>query len=489
MAVGGLYTSIIERVFPELFCRDAPQKPSEKLLQAIWYHQRIKRATLRTATGEKLRVLHPGFWNCESGPDFKNAVIQFGGEKPVQGDIEIDTRPSDWRSHSHESNPEYKNVILHIVWEPPDLTDKSLHNIPTLYLQEHLESPLAILEDNVGVEPGVDIPVSIEGICARIFKKWNSEQIKTFLEHAALFRLEQKSVQITARAHDTGWEQALLELLFRSLGYKNNIWPFQCIGETCPYILEVKNGFQDVSSAEALLLGVSGLLPDELPRVDKENDNYIRALWDFWWRGRGALSDYILPSSVWKFSGIRPANHPQRRLALAARWLSDKQFFNKLRRWFDNNNKDYESLFLKLLMTTEDNYWNWHYTIKSKKLSSPKPLIGGERATDIAMNVVLPWFLAIARFGRDSDAEKRTINYYLNWSPGQDNSLLKLARKRFFGANDAVHISTAALQQGLIQIAKNFCENSDSLCSTCMLPYEISRTEFDKLLYETGKTA
>jgi hypothetical protein len=484
MSCGVLYKSIIERVFPHLLCQDAPQKPSEKFLQAIWQNQRIKRAVLRTTTGEKLRILHPGFWNCEGGPDFKDAVIQIGTEKPVQGDIEIDMKPSDWRSHSHESNPCYRNVILHVVWELPEPKGSGIHNIPMLHMQEYLEAPLAVLEDSVGVELGTDIPVTAEGLCARVFKTWSNEKIKLFLEHAALYRLEQKSFQLTARARDAGWEQALIEWLFRALGYKHNIWPFQCIGEIYPYIKELKNGLQDATYSEALLLGVSGLIPDDLPRVDEENDGYVRQLWDFWWRERSALSEYILPRPVWRFHGIRPANHPQRRLALGARWLSDKQFIDKLHAWFSKEEKDYEKSFLRLLTPPEDNYWNWHYTIKSKRLSAPKPLIGNERATDISMNVVLPWLFAMARENRDLECEKRVINYYLNWRAGEDNALLKLARKRFFGSGVNLEISSAAMQQGLIQITKNFCENSDSLCSNCALPYEISKDEFNKLLYD-----
>lgn len=484
MSCGVLYTTIIERVFPELLCQDTPQKPSEKFLHAIWQNQRIKRAVLRTTTGERLRILHPGFWNCEGGPDFKNAVIQIGSEKPIQGDIEIDMRPVDWRSHSHDSNPQYRNVILHIVWELSADENCDVHHIPMLHLREYLEAPLAALEDSVGVELGTDIPVTSEGLCARVFKTWENEKIKLFLEHAALYRLEQKSVQLTARARDAGWEQALIEWLFRALGYKHNIWPFQCMGEIYPQIREIKNGLSDTTCLEALLLGVSGLLPDDLPRVDEENDGYVRALWDFWWRERGALSEHILPQSVWRFHGIRPANHPQRRLALGARWLSDKRFVDKLRSWFNQDEKDCEKEFLRLLTPADENYWNWHYTIKSKRLSSPKPLIGNERATDIAMNVVLPWFFAMARENRDLESENRVINYYLNWSAGEDNAILKLARKRFFGSGCDLEISSAAMQQGLIQISKNFCENSDSLCSNCALPYEISRNEFNELLCE-----
>src|SRR5215470_8242012 len=80
--------------------REGQSAPPEKLLQAIWHHQRILRADLKTLDGKSLRVLHPGFWNRESGPDFRGAVLQIGDEIKT-GDIEIDLHPTGWRGHGH----------------------------------------------------------------------------------------------------------------------------------------------------------------------------------------------------------------------------------------------------------------------------------------------------------------------------------------------------------------------------------------------------
>ena len=67
----------------------------------------------------------------------------------------------------------------------------------------------------------------------------------------------------------------------------------------------------------ARMLGVGGLLPDQLDR-DKLTNRYLRTLWDQWWRDRDRLAKRILPKGVWTFHGLRPANRPERRLALAA---------------------------------------------------------------------------------------------------------------------------------------------------------------------------
>ncbi len=91
--------------------------PPERLLQAVWRHQRLQRDRLQTADGRSVRVLHPGFVSVEGGPDFRGAVIQIGDDAPCSGDVEIDLRAGNWRAHGHDRNPDFKNVLLHVVWD------------------------------------------------------------------------------------------------------------------------------------------------------------------------------------------------------------------------------------------------------------------------------------------------------------------------------------------------------------------------------------
>src|ERR1041384_5899176 len=83
---------------------DAGDAPPERLLQAIWQHQRLQRDQLRTLDGEILRVLHPGFASVEGGPDFRGAVLQIGDAAPRSGDVEVDLRANGWGGHGHDKN-------------------------------------------------------------------------------------------------------------------------------------------------------------------------------------------------------------------------------------------------------------------------------------------------------------------------------------------------------------------------------------------------
>ena len=63
-----------------------------------------------------------------------------------------------------------------------------------------------------------------------------------------------------------------------------------------------------------------------------------------------------------------------------------------------------------------------------------------------------------------AEAERR----YVTWPPAQDNAVLKLARARLF--NGRVTVKSAAHQQGLIQIVRDFCDHSNAACEHCRFP-------------------
>src|SRR5476649_1075760 len=151
-------------------------------------------------------------------------------------------------------------------------------------------------------------------------------------------------------------------------------------------------GANSAFEIQARLLGVSGLLPDELTRAQKSSDTFLRRAWDFWWRDRDEFENCILPRAVWKFHGLRPANHPQRRLALVAHWLADPNFILKIENWSAAeilNKKPLDSL-LKIFQVEHDEFWSRHWTFRSARLKKPQPLLGDARLTDLAVNVILP---------------------------------------------------------------------------------------------------
>ncbi len=312
-----LYAAWRERCRADLL-RDVGVMPPEKLLQAIWQHQRIRRDELKTVDGRSLRVLHPGFASVEGGPDFRGAVLQIENSAPVSGDVEVDLHPANWRAHSHDTNPNFKGVILHVVWEAGAAGRAAPGERPvTLALKNVLDAPVEELALALENESG--LPEALRGRCCAPLRDFSEPQLAEVLQAAAKVRFQNKADAMLARARHCGWEQTLWENLFRALGYKHNAWPMQNLAETKS---RWTSGAESAFVLQSRLFGVGGLLPEDLTRTKKSSDTFLRRAWDVWWRDREELADCILPRSVWRFHGLRPANHPQRRLALASHWLA-----------------------------------------------------------------------------------------------------------------------------------------------------------------------
>jgi hypothetical protein len=223
---------------------------------------------------------------------------------------------------------------------------------------------------------------------------------------------------------------------------------------------------------EARLLGLSGLLPAELTRAQAGADRYVREVWDYWWRDRDQFADCILPRALWRMHGLRPANHPHRRLALASRWSADGDLVRRIEKWCarELREKDLADSLLSALQVAPDEFWSWHWTFRSARLKHAQPLLGATRVTDLAINVVLPWLWIRAAEGKSEPLREAIQRRYLAWPPAEDNSLLRLARERLLGGAPARVLRTAAAQQGLIQIVRDYCEHSSAICEQCRLP-------------------
>ena len=169
---------------------------------------------------------------------------------------------------------------------------------------------------------------------------------------------------------------------------------------------------------------------------------------------------------------MRPANQPQRRLALVAHWLASGNLPTKLERWCAARFADNElpNSLLQILRVEHDDYWSWHWTIHSARLSKAQPLLGPARVTDLAMNVILPWLWIRAVEGKNTALQAMVEHRHSLWPASEDNALLRLARERLLGTSSRRVPRLAATQQGLIQIVRDFCDHSNSVCENCPFP-------------------
>jgi hypothetical protein len=452
-------------------------EPSENLLQAIWQHQRLRRDDLCTLDGQSLRILHPGFRNREAGPDFRDAVLQFQDQPPCSGDIEVDVHSAFWRAHGHHTNPAYESVRLHVVWRG---TDNPPTPPATLALHPFLDAPLDQLQQWLTTEPAQTAPrAALDGQCHPCLRQVPGETLHAILHQSAQVRLLAKAAQFEARARQAGWEQALWEGLFRALGYKQNIWPMHRLAEMLPEIGRLTAGQEpSVLAWQARWLGLSGLLPADLSRSNLHTDHYVSQMWSLWWRERDALQHLVLPRKTWRLNNLRPANHPGRRLALAAHWLAAGNLPARLEAWFaaEVPPAQLPASLLEILQVKPDPYWSTHYTLRSRSQSQAHPLLGMARATDLALNTILPWLQARIQAGHNSDTPSRAEACYFAWPKAEDNSKLRLARQRLFGGARCHWLHGGAEQQGVLQIAHDYCDQSNAVCSQCRFPEFIQRS-------------
>src|SRR5438046_10248311 len=177
---------------------------------------------------------------------------------------------------------------------------------------------------------GANLPLARPGRCQAPLKDLPEDRVRSVLDAAAQFRLQQKANRIRNKIESHTRDEALFQEIATALGYKENTLPFTLIAQRLP-LKFLRETPQDI---ESLLFGVAGFLQTaDLDVYKQSTREYVRQLWDRWWPHRDALQRLILPAKVWRMSGTRPVNHPQRRLAglamIAREWPSFRRCLSK----------------------------------------------------------------------------------------------------------------------------------------------------------------
>ena len=125
---------------------------------------------------------------------------------------------------------------------------------------------------------------------------------------------------------------------------------------------------------------------------------------------------------------------------------------------------------LETMQVERDDFWSWHWTFRSARLKKPQPLLGATRVTDLAVNVILPWLWTRAEAAKNTALQGVIEHRYGVWPSAEDNAVLRLARRRLLGSTSARALRGAAVQQGLMQITRDFCDHANAICGDCRFP-------------------
>jgi hypothetical protein len=157
---------------------------------------------------------------------------------------------------------------------------------------------------------------------------------------------------------------------------------------------------------------------------------------------------------------------------LAAHWLFTGELPARLERWCTAAipDRDLPGSLLEIVQVKRDDFWSWHWTLRSARLKKPQPLLGATRVTDLAVNVILPWLWVRAGGGKNEKLQSEIERRYFAWPRAEDNAVLRLARQRLLGGARRGILRAAFAQQGLMQIVRDFCNHSNAVCDDCQFP-------------------
>jgi hypothetical protein len=228
-----------------------------------------------------------------------------------------------------------------------------------------------------------------------------------------------------------------------ALGYKHNRESFRALSTALPYrdLRDLCDG--DAEKAYALLMGRAGLLPDSLPEnADEESREFLRMLWDYWWRHESSLIHSATLAPEWHTAGVRPQNHPERRIAAAACIFSAGSPLDEI-----------------LAPSTTIPYWNSRLSLGGKIQKKPIALIGNDRRAAIVTNTIAPFMAAC---GEDVTSILDKL------PPLEFNALTKEMMNALMGGDyNAAKYRHALVQQGLIQIFSDYCLDQRVSCGKC----------------------
>ncbi len=314
---------------------------NEKLLQYLWNYKLFKNFNFVDVEGVPIEILDFGIWNFNAGPDFSLAKIKIQNLMLV-GNIELHVKASDWNAHQHQSDRNFDNIILHVVYEN-DEEIKMLkdNNIPTLELKNYID-PNIVSKYQQLFEVKKFIP------CEDIFSK---ESIPFYFEEENLLKkLNEKSINIESSLslYKNDFEAVLFHYLAYNFGLKINAEIFFELAQSLDFKI-ISKIRHNKTLLEALLFGICGWLENPADETMKK----WKIEYDF------LQLKFNLPNIEFapKFLRLRPQNFPTLRLSqLADLYHEHQNVFSKL-----IHSATLNDMYNILENVQASEYWNSHY--------------------------------------------------------------------------------------------------------------------------------
>ncbi|MEM6721187.1 MAG: DUF2851 family protein [Bacteroidota bacterium] len=411
----------------------------EDFLYYVWQFGKLHLLPLQTAQGETVEIIHLGMHNQHAGPDFFNAKLRIGTQLWA-GNVEMHLKSSDWFIHHHENNPNYDNVILHVVWNHDmDVHRKDNSVIPTLVLQKYCDTNILQRYQNLLNAPKKWIP------CEASFPVLNDFELENWLERVYIERLQTKAVEIEKLVQKTeyDWEAVLFRLLAKGFGLKLNSTAFFEAACSVEFSL-IRKLSPNPLSLEAFLFGIFGLLSQEVSQEQYHmqlRDEYNYLCHKF---------EYTKQASIpLQFFRTRPANFPTIRTShLANLYHQQQHLFSKL-----IASTSLDELY-KLLQVTTSAFWETHYTFEKQ---SPKRIkkVSKKFIDVLLINSILPLKYCYETYLGKPNVE--SLLALLRTIPLEQNTIIQKFSSKNIAIKNALH------SQALLELKKNYCDRQKCL--------------------------
>lgn len=419
---------------------------TERLLQFIWQMQYFNKSELCTTYGDQLSIIYPGQFNSNQGPDFLEAAISIGGTKWV-GNIELHIKASDWKLHKHDTDQNYSNIILHVVWQhDEDIYDDKGKIIPALPLNDKV--PKVLLqryEELMYNQKTIPCENSLHLVPEITWSSWKTRLITE--------RLQRRTAIISGYLEQNNyhWEEVFWWLIARSFGTPVNSNAFEAIARSVSINILAKHKEQ-IHQLEAFLLGQAGLLQSNFteayPKMLQKEYGFYKKKYNF-------LPVYERVH----FLRMRPGNFPTIRLAqLSMLIFSSTHLFSQV--------KSLTSItdIVNLLQVTANDYWHYHYTFDETSPYKEKTL-GKQMINSILINTVVPIVFAYGHIHKEQVYKNKALSWLEN-IPAESNTITRQWQ----------HLNIPNLcasdSQSLIELTKEYCLQKKCLnCSAgaCIL--------------------
>ena len=466
----------------------------EKLVRCLWFDQRWRPSSLRTLDGREVIVHSPGRWNLQAGPDFQQASIAFVDGIRQRGDVEIHRYASGWTAHRHHLDARYNNVILHVfLWndrQAPEVRRADGQLVPQVALELFLPRPLAAYQADIVLEDYPYKTAHVHGRCYETLQQRAPQEVCEVLDRAGDTRLQQRVWRWSHREGEVGLMQVMYEAVLRALGSTGHRQHFQALARTVSWD-ELQRCLGSIPlqdrglAAEALLLGLAGMLPSNTctcGTMEAETRQYVMALQGYWRTFPAAIQQCAWHDVNWRQPNVRPANTPERRLAGMAQILAHydgTSLFDaavalchtSYRQSAVRPARTLVHSLARLLHVPTRSYWTRRARLGGR-ISKGQRLIGTQRARTVVVDAILPVLMLYAQHGTDAALREHLLACYHTAPLLPDNHLLRYMHHRMLGNDPALLglVTGARQQQGLLQLFTDFCGNDEGNCQGCDFP-------------------